>query len=363
MRTIQRGSEAAGAGAVAALGVFDGVHLGHRALFREASALRGDAGLPVVAVTFHPHPRTLTGQPDGYDRLLTPPDEKSALIEDESADYLMSVPFTRELASTPPLEFARSFLAGELQARRVVCGFNFTFGYRGAGTPEDLVRWGKDLGFSVTVVPPCEAGGEIVSSTRIRAALAEGDVAGAALCLGRPYCLAGRVTPGDGRGRRIGIPTSNVEIPDGKIVPGNGVYAALARVAVSPGGIAVPRSWKRVLIREHLAVVNVGTRPTFGGEGVRVEAHIPGFDGVLYGQTIQVFFLGRLRDEQEFPGALALRAQVEEDVGEAQAAFGAGLSRDRVLSRGGAAPGGAPGQGASFTMPGAYDRMLASSLP
>jgi hypothetical protein len=112
-----------------------------------------------------------------------------------------------------------------------------------------------------------------------------------------------------------------------------------------------------------LAVVNVGTRPTFGGEGVRVEAHIPGFDGVLYGQTIQVFFLGRLRDEQEFPDALALRAQVEEDVGEAQAAFGAGLSRDRVLSRGGAAPAGAPGQGASFTMPGAYDRMLASSLP
>ena len=343
--TVQQANEIGGVGTIAALGVFDGVHLGHLALFSEAAAFRAETGLPVVAMTFHPHPRTLTGQPNGYARLLTPPAEKAALLQDAGADYLLSVPFTRELASTPPLQFAREFLAAKLNARRVVCGFNFAFGHRGAGTPDDLVRWGSDLGYSVSVVPPYLAGGEAVSSTRVRTALAAGDVDGAARCLGRPYCLHGRVAAGDGRGHSIGIPTSNVDVPPDKLVPGNGVYAALARVMASPceGGAAGTSQG----IQEYPAVVNVGVRPTFGGEGVRVEAHIPGFEGNLYGRVMQVFFIARLRDELKFPDAVSLRTQVEEDVRRA-----AGTARKAALCK-----------ASSFTIPGAYDRMLASSLP
>ncbi len=332
MKTLQE-NEAVREDTVVALGVFDGVHLGHQELFRVAAGVKDDAGLPTLAMTFHPHPRTLTGHPNGYARLLTPPQEKAELLADCGSDYLLSLQFTRDLAATPPRDFAQVYLAERCRAKHVVCGFNFTFGYKGAGTPQDLVAWGKELGFSVSIVPPFVAGGDTVSSTRVRSALAAGDVEEVALCLGRPYCLTGYVAHGDGRGRRIGIPTSNLTAPEDKIVPGNGVYAALARVMVEGVDDAT---------LERPAVVNVGTRPTFDGNGVRVEAHIPNFSGDLYGRNLQVFFLKRLRDERKFEDAAALRSQVEQDV-------------RSVLA--------ASQQARSFTLPGAYDRMLASDLP
>lgn len=336
MRTIRSGKDLdlARSGAIATLGDFDGVHLGHLALFSEAASFRARSGLPVVAMTFHPHPRTLTGDPNGYTRLLTPPAEKAALIEDAGAGYLLTVPFTREFASTPPYDFAKAYLRDDLHAKRVVCGFNFTFGFRGEGKPEDLVRWGQELGFAVSVVPAFAAGTTTVSSSRIRTALADGDVAEAARCLGRPYCVFGTVVPGDGRGRRIGIPTSNVQVPPDKLLPANGVYAAVARVIVTSDESGAPA------IRSGLAVVNVGTRPTFDGDGVRLEVHIPGFEGRLYGRTMQVFFLQRLRDERKFPGVASLLGQVEKDIVTAREA--------------------AQHKGSSFTVPLAYDRMLAS---
>lgn len=349
MRTIRSGSEIdrVEKGTIAALGVFDGVHLGHLALFSEAASCRARSGLPLVAMTFHPHPRTLTGEPNGYTRLLTPPEEKAALIEDAGAGYLLTVPFTREFASTPPYEFARRFLRDQLHARHVICGFNFTFGFRGAGTPQDLVDWDADLGFSVSVVPAFAAGQSAVSSSMVRAALVDGDVSEAAQCLGRPYCVSGTVVAGEGRGHKIGIPTSNVDVPADKLLPGNGVYAALARVMVSLDEAAAMEaghgSQGSYGIRSSLAVANVGTRPTFDGQGVRLEVHMPGFEGQLYRRVMQVFFLARLRREVKFPSAAALLAQVEEDVRAAREA--------------------AQHKGSSFTMPGAYDRMLASSLP
>ena len=332
MKTIEA-NEMASESTVVALGVFDGVHLGHQELFHEASSIRQGSGLPVMAMTFHPHPRTLTGSPNGYDCLLTPPGEKAALLADCGSDYFSSLPFTRELAATPPREFVRTYLVEKCRAAHVVCGFNFTFGHKGAGNPRDLSLWGREMGFAVRVVPPFVAGADTVSSTRVRSALASGDVQEAALCLGRPYCLTGRVAPGDGRGRRIGIPTSNLSVQEDKIVPGNGVYAALVRVMVEGVDDGA---------KERLAVVNVGTRPTFSGEGVRVEAHIPGFSGDLYGRGMQVLFIERLRDERKFDGADSLRAQVEEDVRRALAASQ---------------------KACSFTLPGAYDRMLALELP
>ncbi len=336
MRIVEDGNTGTKNGVVAALGVFDGVHAGHQALFREAMAQRDRLGIPAMAVTFHPHPRALIGGPECSVTLLTPPPEKIALIEDLGLDYFWPISFTRELANTSPEDFVRRYLVDTVKVRHVVCGFNFSFGKGGKGKPADLERLGQEHGFSVSVVPPFEVRGEVVSSTRIRADLDAGRVGDVEEGLCRPYCLWGTVIRGDGRGKTIGIPTSNVDVPQGKALPGNGVYSALVRASLS--GEAAGR---RLL--ERPAVVNIGIRPTFHGKDTRVEVHIPGFRGSLYGERIQVFLIRRLRGERAFPSVEQLRAQVEKDI------LAAG---QEPLQKPGA------GQRASFTVPKAYDRML-----
>lgn len=321
---------------VAAIGVFDGFHLGHRALLSEAKRVGDLAGFPVLVMTFHPHPRLVTGKPNGHERLLTPTEEKAVLAEDFGASYFLSVDFTREVAATSPADFVRDYIVRAVRAAHVVCGFNFTFGYRGSGKPADLQRWGLEEGFGVTVVPSFEIDGETVSSTRIRNALERGRVSLAARLLGRPYCVYGRVQRGDGRGRRIGLATSNISVPDDKVIPGNGVYAAYARFMGENGVVSLP------------SVVNIGTRPTFGGKEVRVECHIPGFKGNLYDREMQVFFLEKIRDELRFPDASSLREQVLDDI--------------RFL-RSDTSPEGPWREAGSFTLPGGYDRMLQTHLP
>ncbi len=214
---------------VAALGVFDGVHTGHQALLKEALQSGKSLGTPVCVVTFHPHPKNLLMKARSPVSLLTPRDEKRELLSDLGLDLYWEMPFTRQLAQTPPLDFVRKYLLEALRVSHVVCGFNFTFGDRGRGTPADLVNWGNEYGFKVSVIPPHLSGGEVVSSTRIRAYLESGRVEQAWECLGRPYCVYGTVEHGDGRGRGIGIPTSNILVPEDKMIPGNGVYAALVR--------------------------------------------------------------------------------------------------------------------------------------
>jgi riboflavin kinase/FMN adenylyltransferase len=321
---------------VAAIGVFDGLHLGHQALLLEAKRVGDAARSPVLLMTFHPHPRMLTGDPEGHDRLLTPQEEKAYLSEDSGVFYFLSLNFSKELAATSPEDFVRDYLVRGVRAAHVVCGFNFSFGYRGKGTPADLQRWGLEEGFGVTVLPPFEMGGETVSSTRVRDALKAGNVSLAASYLGRPYCLYGRVERGDGRGHRIGFATSNITIPEDKVLPATGVYAAYARFYDDDRIVSLP------------SVVNIGTRPTFGGEGVRVECHIPGFDGTLYGKFMQVFFLERIRNERRFPDASSLREKVRSDIG---------------FLRSGMGPEGAWRKPGSFTLPGGYDRMLQANLP
>ncbi len=316
---------------VAAIGVFDGFHLGHRALLSEAKRVSGLEGYPVLLMTFHPHPRTLTGNSGGHERLLTPREEKAFLAEDFGASYFLSVDFTLSLIHISPDDFVTDYLVQGVGVAHVVCGFNFTFGYKGSGTPGDLKRWGSEQGFGVTVVPPFEMDGEIVSSTRIRNSLEKGEVSHAARLLGRPYCLYGRVERGDGRGRRIGLPTCNISVPDDKLIPGNGVYAAYTRFLGESG------------IECHPSVVNIGTRPTFGGKGIRVECHIPGFRGNLYDREMQVFFLEKIRDELHFPDASSLRERVLEDIKFLWSGMG---------------PEGAWLKARSFTLPGGYDRML-----
>lgn len=318
---------------VAGLGVFDGVHNGHQALLKEAVRLGRSLGRPVCAVTFHPHPKFLLSGSDAETRLLTPTEEKRELFSDLGLDLYWQIPFTRELAETEPLEFVRDYLVEALRVKHVVCGFNYTFGHKGQGRPADLVNWGNRYGFQVSVIPPYLSGGEVVSSTRIRRDLESGKMQDAWDCLGRPYCVFGTVIHGDGRGSRIGFPTANLEIQEDKVVPGNGVYGAFVRVQddSSSRPIKMP------------GVVNVGIRPTFGGKDVRVEVHIPGFSGRLYGQKMQVFLVSYLRDERTCSSVEALKIQVQRDVASV-------LSDHRLKAR--------CGQNPSFTVPGAYDRML-----
>ncbi len=342
MRILAGGKIHTGDGVVAILGVFDGVHAGHLALFQEAVSSKNRWRSSAVAVTFHPHPRTFVGGCGDNILLLTPPEEKMALIEDAGADYFWSIPFTHELANTGAKEFVLRYLVEALEVRHVVCGFNFTFGKGGAGKPADLLRFGQKYGFTLTVVPPVEVGGEVVSSTAVRKVLESGRPENVMDKLGRPYCVYGIVRPGDGRGKNIGLPTCNLSIPRDKFLPGNGVYAAFVRATLPQDA----GNGKPVLLGEW-AVVNVGTRPTFGGRDVRVEIHIPGFSGNLYGEKMQVFFGKRIREERAFADGFALKEQVEQDILEAEREAGFWFD----------------GGKASFTVPGAYDRMLLPKVP
>ncbi len=289
-----------------AIGVFDGVHLGHQRLLRALTSRAREAGARSLAMTFHPHPGAVL-DPANAPALLTPLDERERLIAAQGVEALVVLPFTAELAHVPAEEFAAGWLAGRIRPASVFVGYNFTFGHRGRGTPDVLARLGAELGFSVEVIPPVRIDGRAVSSTDIRRAVREGRLAAAARALGRPYSLAGKVVPGDGRGRALGLPTANLAVPDGLCWPAAGVYAV--QVDVGEG-------------RLHPGVANIGWRPTFGGrpgEGREVlEVHLFDFSGNLYGRALRVAFVARLREERRFPSAAALRAQVAEDAAAAR---------------------------------------------
>jgi riboflavin kinase / FMN adenylyltransferase len=281
---------------VVTVGNFDGVHRGHQALVAAAVSRARDASAACVALTFDPHPARVL-QPERAPRSLMTVEHKAECLGALGVDVLAVLAFTRGLAAEDPEGFARGVLAGTLGARAVVVGEEFRFGNARAGDVALLRRLGERLEFDVFAVPPVMHEGRPVSSTRIRDSLAAGDVAGAAALLGRPYFVEGRVVRGEGRGRTLGIPTANLE-PANEILPRIGVYAARARVA------------DRVL---HPAVVNVGRRPTFGGETLTVEAHLLAFEADLYGQSMRLFFEARLRDERAFGNREALVRQIHED--------------------------------------------------
>ncbi len=333
MQIVGQGNADSHKGAVLALGVFDGVHLGHQALFKEAIDVSRKLGVSSMAATFHPHPKTLVAGFDSSKSLLTPAEEKMALIEHSGLDYFWPISFTKQLADTSPEDFVADYLAGVIGARHVVCGFNFSFGKGGMGKAEQLLDLGPKYGFTVSVVSPVEVGREVVSSTRIRRCLDDGSLREAWDCLTRPYCVYGTVKRGDGRGKTIGLPTCNLDLPKVKALPGKGVYSALAR-AIDPKG----QTGHEIL--EKPSVVNIGTRPTFNGQDIRVEVHIPGFRGDLYGEKLQVFLTGKIRDEKAFQSGAHLREQVQKDI---------------------LAAVSEPWD--SFTVPKVYDKMLSLKVP
>ncbi len=287
-----------------ALGNFDGVHLGHQALFDRLHVLAAEVGGEALAYTFEPHPVAFFF-PDRPPFLLTTLEQKLELVESCGVRTIIVATFDAGFASQTPEVFARDVLVGGLGARVVVVGYDFTFGKGRAGTPQVLGALGQTYGFRVEVLPPITVGGEPVSSSRIRRAVAAGLVEDAAVLLGRPYTIRGTVVPGHRRGgSQLGFPTANVQI-ENPLVPGGGVYAAWVQILTA----ADPHARDR-----EAAAVNVGTAPTFGGGPKTVEAHLLDFHGDLYGARIEVAFVARLRDERRFGDLAALEGQIAADV-------------------------------------------------
>lgn len=286
--------------AAVALGVFDGVHLGHRAILGLAVSHASAAGMQSIACTFDPHPLEVL-QPGRAPLPITTLDERLALIEGCGLDLAVVLPFTRELASMEPEAFVTDVLVTRLGARDVVVGFNHRFGRGARGDAAMLRSLGERLGFRTHVAEPLVVDGVAVSSTEIRAALQRGDLAMAGRLLGRAYTLSGSIAHGAGRGRTLGFPTANI-VPTRPVLVAPGVYACAAEVAG----------------RKERSVVNVGVRPTFGETALAVEAYLLDFAGDLYGQTITLTFVSRIREERRFPSVDALKTQIEADAEEAR---------------------------------------------
>lgn len=293
---------------VVTIGNFDGVHRGHQAILAQiierARALEGES----ILYTFEPHPRRVL-QPEADLRLLETFDQKMENLEQLGLDAVVAEPFDRAFAKTSPEYFIEHHLHECIGPVEVYVGYDFHFGRDREGSMRLLTERGPHLGFSVTVVPEVSFEGRDVNSTRIRELLAEGDVEEAAALLGRPFVCRGEVTEGDRRGRTIGFPTANLA-PETEILPAPGVYYGHLRCL--GGGEWAGKTFP--------AVTNVGYRPTFrDGRDLVAEAHLIDFEGDLYGAEVDLSFEGRLRGEQAFPSADALREQIARDVEAARA--------------------------------------------
>ncbi len=307
MRLFQAISDAAGAlrGCAVAIGNFDGVHLGHRRLFEVTRGLAGPRAAPAVGLTFDPHPVRVL-RPRLAPPLLTPTPRKLELLAACGLDAAVVQPFDPGYARTDAATFVERDLAGILGAADVVVGHDFTAG-RGRTRVEVLGGMLAARGVRLHVVDPVASDGLVVSSTKIREFLLEGNVEGAGQLLGRPHDVDGVVERGAGRGRGFGFATANVR--PAAMLPANGVYVVWCKLGSAGYG----------------GVCNVGVKPTVQEDGaVTAEAHLFEFDGRdLHGATLRIAFLSRLRDERRFPSVEALRAQIAEDAARARAALGA----------------------------------------
>jgi riboflavin kinase/FMN adenylyltransferase len=283
-------------GAAVAIGNFDGVHVGHRALIDRARAL----GSTAVALTFDPHPAAIVGA--GAPPQLASLDRRLELLAEAGVDAVVVEPFTRELAALSPGAFVDEILLGGLHARAVVVGYDFTYGQQRAGTIDTLAAHGARAGFEVAVVPAVEVAGVVASSSRIRNALRAGDLAQAEALLGRRWDVDGTVVHGAKRGRAIGIPTANIATGS-ELVIAPGIYAVTLRTDGAP----LP------------AVASLGTNPTFVEQGGLVlEVHVLDWEGDLYDRQVRVTFVARLREERKFESVDALLAQIRGDIADAR---------------------------------------------
>ena len=294
-------------GCVLTIGNFDGAHLGHRAVLGSAIERAKGLGVAAVAYSFDPHPRRVLDPKRAQPLLMTHAQLEFAL-EELGIALLIREPFTLEFASMMPEAFLREIIGARIEPRELFVGRDFHFGKGRGGSGETLARLAPTLGIRVVIVPEVQAGGSDVSSTRIRKAIGEGNVEEAALCLGHPYVVSGRVVEGDRRGMEIGFPTANLS-PENELLPARGVYATRVWLLDADG---------RRSPDAQAAVTNVGTRPTFGAGELLTEVHLLEFEGDLYGKRIEVEFHARLRGERRFPDVEALKSQIAADVEEAR---------------------------------------------
>ncbi|MBM3554835.1 MAG: bifunctional riboflavin kinase/FAD synthetase [Alphaproteobacteria bacterium] len=285
---------------VYAIGNFDGVHRGHRAVIEAAKAKARALTAPLGVVTFEPHPRRFFAPQLPPDR-LTPFRPKASALEAIGVDVMVALHFDAALAATPAEDFARRILAQGLGARHVTVGYDFVFGKGRSGTTAELRNFGEAMGFSVEVIEPAGEGASVFSSTLIRKLLGAGKSAEASRLLGRPFEIDGHVQHGDKRGRTIGFPTANLLTED-YLQPAHGVYAVRVGIDAEHGGGA----W-------HEGVANFGRRPTVGAPHPLLEVHLFDFTGDLYGKRLRVRFLDFLRPEKKFPDLAALKSQIEAD--------------------------------------------------
>ncbi|HXO86931.1 MAG TPA: bifunctional riboflavin kinase/FAD synthetase [Gemmatimonadales bacterium] len=303
-----------GRGAVVTMGTFDGVHRGHHAVLAEVTGRAQANGLTSVLVTFDPHPLAVVN-PAAAPKLLTLPEEKRDLVSAHGIAQFVLMPFTPAVAQLDAEAFVQR-LRDEFAMRELVMGYDHGFGRGRAGDVELVQGLARQHGFGMTVVAAVQDRGQPISSTLIRAALAHGDLDAAARWLGRPYGIRGKVVRGAGRGKTIGIPTINLEQPDPrKLLPPDGVYAVRVRILESGARILTPGS--RLLG----GMMNQGPRPTFGEQARALEVHLFDFDRELYGETVDVTWVRRLRDVQAFPSREALVAQLDRDRQAARAAL------------------------------------------
>jgi riboflavin kinase/FMN adenylyltransferase len=281
---------------VVAQGTFDGIHLGHQAVIRTAVTRARVLAVQAVVLTFDPHPVTVLRPGEAPAEILAL-GERLEHIARLGPDLALVIPFTSEFSQVEAETFVREVLVRLLRAREVVVGFNHTFGRGARGTPDLLRTLAGSLGIAVHVVPPLSVDGVVVSSSSVRDALRRGDVRRAAGLLGRPYAVHGLVERGAERGRSLGFPTANLAAPP-SFALADGVYAGRAEWA---SGAAQ-------------AVVNVGVRPTFGGTGRLIEAHLLDTGPDLYGHELTVSFLARIREETRFSSVEALRVRIAEDI-------------------------------------------------
>lgn len=295
-------------GSAVTIGNFDGVHLGHRALVERTIARARELGCRAVALTFDPHPMAVL-RPEHVPMALQGLDERVAMLEASGIDHVEVVRFDAAIAALAPEAFVADILGERLGTRAVIVGENFRFGHGASGDVATLRALGTVHGFDVDVLTLIGDDGSAWSSSALRAQLALGDVAAVAAGLGRAFTVTGEVVHGAGRGRTIGIPTANVALDPGRALPADGVYAAIAS---APSG-----RWP--------AVVNIGLRPTFDGVGRTVEAHLLDADLDLYGQSLTLAFVTRLRPEQRFDGPEALVSRIRQDVEDARSTLSGAL--------------------------------------
>ncbi len=288
---------------IVTMGNFDGLHLGHQWLVRNAVEDAHRLGIPSVVLTFEPHPLKLLA-PQRAPKLILTHKDKMQLLQSFGIDIVIIQTFDAAFASLQPGTFVRDFLVNRLHTEKIWVGKDFRFGQGRKGTISDLVGWGAELGFKVGAVDPILVGGVRVSSSTVRRLIEEGRVDEAERMLGRYHFISGKVVTGHQRGRGLGFPTANI-CPRTEVIPLNGIYATIVEIGTE----------------RCLSVSNIGVNPTFGAGPRSVESFILDFDHDIYGESLKLYFVKRIREEKKFASVEQLVAQMHDDVKSARTIF------------------------------------------